>query len=195
MSFCALWYWRPTTWSKPDLLALVPAQIVGIAAGYRLLSVLDPRLVAILVAFITLGFAAFWLLGGGRIVARPRSTPKALLAGAASGATTMIAHSGGPPLAMYLLPLGLPKQVYAGTTSLFFAVANVVKAGPWLLLAQPTRQMWLLMGLCLPFVPLGVWAGYRLHERLSQRGLYGACYALLVVTALKLLWDGVRGYL
>jgi uncharacterized membrane protein YfcA len=96
---------------------------------------------------------------------------------------------------MYLLPLGLPKQVYAGTTSLFFTVANLVKAGPWLLLAHPTRQTWLLMGLCLPVVPLAVWAGYRLHDRLSQQGLYRACYGLLIVTALKLLWDGVRGYL
>jgi uncharacterized membrane protein YfcA len=146
-------------------------------------------------ALITLAFAAFWLIHGGRVEQRPRSVVKALLAGLASGVTSMIAHSGGPPLAMYLLPLGLPKQVYAGTTSVFFMVANVVKAGPWLLLAQPTREMWLLMGLCLPFVPLGVWAGYQLHERLDQQQLYRACYGLLIITALKLLWDGVSGFL
>ena len=39
-----------------------------------------------------------------------------------------------------------------------------------------------------------VWLGWRLHERLDQRQLYRACYALLTVTALKLLWDGLRGY-
>ncbi len=49
------------------------------------------------------------------------------------------------------------------------------------------------MALCLAAVPLGVWAGWRLHERLDQRGLYRACYALLVVTAVKLLWDGLSG--
>ena len=31
--------------------------------------------------------------------------------------------------------------------------------------------------------------------RLDQRQIYRACYGLLVVTALKLLWDGVHGYL
>ena len=36
--------------------------------------------------------------------------------------------------------------------------------------------------------------GWRLLERLDQRQLYRACYALLTVTALKLLWDGRRGY-
>jgi hypothetical protein len=33
-----------------------------------------------------------------------------------------------------------------------------------------------------------------LHEWLDQRQLYCACYALLTVRALKLLWDGLRGH-
>jgi len=105
----------------------------------------------------------------------------------------MAVHSGGPPLALYLLPLGLPKAVHAGTTSVFFTVGNLVKAGPWLVLAEPTPAMWTMMGLCLPAVPLGVWAGWCLHGRLDQRRLYRTAYVLLVVTALKLLWDGVSG--
>lgn len=107
----------------------------------------------------------------------------------------MVAHSGGPPLAMYLLPLGLRKEVYAGTTSLFFTVGNMIKAGPWLLLVKPGADVWTLMACCLPAIPIGVWLGWRLHERLDQTQLYRACYGLLVVTALKLLWDGVSGYL
>ncbi|MCP1842626.1 putative membrane protein YfcA [Bradyrhizobium sp. USDA 4524] len=53
----------------------------------------------------------------------------------------------------------------------------------------------MLMALCVPAVPVGVWAGWRLHERLDQRALYRACYAILVITAAKLLWDGSAGYL
>jgi len=33
------------------------------------------------------------------------------------------------------------------------------------------------------------------HGTLDQRQIYRTCYGLLVVTALKLLWDGVTGYL
>ena len=44
-------------------------------------------------------------------------------------------------------------------------------------------------------IPAGVWLGWRLHGTLDQRQIYRACYGLLVVTALKLLWDGVSGYL
>jgi len=106
----------------------------------------------------------------------------------------MVAHSGGPPLAMYLLPLGMSKGLYAGTTSLFFTVGNALKAVPWLVLVKPGSHVWMLMGISLLAVPVGVWTGWRLHQRLNQLQLYRACYGLLVVTALKLLWDGISGY-
>jgi hypothetical protein len=96
---------------------------------------------------------------------------------------------------MYLLPLGLSKELYAGTTSLFFTVGNATKAMPWLLLVKPTAEVWTLMAVCLFAIPTGVWLGWRLHGTLHQRQIYRACYGLLVVTALKLLWDGVSGYL
>jgi uncharacterized membrane protein YfcA len=96
---------------------------------------------------------------------------------------------------MYLLPLGLSKEIYAGTTSLFFTVGNAAKAVPWLLLVRPTAGAWELMAICLLAIPAGVWLGWRLHGALDQRQIYRACYGLLVVTALKLLWDGVSGYL
>jgi hypothetical protein len=37
--------------------------------------------------------------------------------------------------------------------------------------------------------------GLAAARRANQRQIYRACYALLVVTALKLTWDGVSGYL
>lgn len=195
MDLTALRYWRPSTWSRPDLALLTPSLVVGIGVGYALLDLLDGRAVAIAVALITLGFAALWLRRGGAITPRPRSTPKAIAAGLGSGVTTMVAHSGGPPLALYLLPLGLTKEVYAGTTSLFFTVGNVIKAAPWLLLVTPSPGMWSLMALSASIIPLGVWLGWRLHRSLDQARLFRACYALLTITALKLLWDGVAGYL
>jgi len=187
----ALRYWKARHWSRADLLPLLPALVVGIVGGYLLMRVLDRGLVAIAIALITLAFAALFFAGGGQVAVRPRSIPNALLAGASSGVTTMVAHAGGPPLALYLLRRGLPKEVYAGTTSLFFTVGNAIKMGPWLTLVRPTSELWTLMVLCLPVVPLGVWIGWRLHHRLDQRQLYRICYGLLVLTALKLLWDGV----
>ncbi len=195
MDLFALRYWKPSTWSRPDLVLLVPGLVIGIGIGYLLFSFLDHRFITIVMAAITLMFVGLWVFAGAEVTPHPRSWPKAITAGLASGITTMVAHSGGPPLAMYLLPLGLSKKIYAGTTSLFFTVGNATKAVPWLLLAKPTADVWKLMAICLFAVPTGVWLGWRLHGKLDQREIYRACYGLLLVTALKLLWDGVSGYL
>jgi uncharacterized protein len=195
MDLFALRNFTSATWSKPDLTALVPGLLVGVGVGYLALRLLDPNAVSIVMALITLTFVGLWLRSGGTAIVQPRSATKGAVAGMASGITTMVAHAGGPPLAMYLLPRGLPKQIYAGTTNLVFTVANAVKVVPWLLLVRPSSSLWTLMVLCLPVVPFGVWAGWKLHQRLDQRQMYRACYALLIVTALKLLWDGVTGYM
>jgi uncharacterized membrane protein YfcA len=195
MDLFALRYWKPTTWSKPDLLLLLPGLIIGIAVGYLLFRSLDHRATAIVMAVVTLVFVGLWFAGGGKVTIRRRSPPKAIAAGLTSGVTTMVAHSGGPPLAMYLLPLGLSKEIYAGTTSLFFTVGNATKAVPWLALGHPTANVWILMAACLAAIPVGVWLGWHFHGRLDQQQLYRTCYGLLVVTASKLLWDGLTGYL
>lgn len=195
MDLFALRYWKPSTWSKPDLVLLLPGLVIGIGLGYLLFRVLDHRAVALVMAVVTLIFVGLWFFGDPKVIIAPRSTPKAVAAGLASGVTTMVAHSGGPPLAMYLLPLGLTKEVYAGTTSLFFTVGNATKAVPWLLLTRPSGNEWIVMAICLFAIPTGVWLGWRLHGRLDQQQVFRACYGLLVVTALKLLWDGVSGYL
>jgi uncharacterized protein len=194
MDLFALRYWKPSTWSKPDLLLLLPGLVAGIGFGYLLFRFLDHRAIAIAMAATTLMFVGLWLAAGAEVIVRPRSTPKAITAGLASGVTTMVAHSGGPPLAMYLLPLGLSKEIYAGTTSLFFTVGNATKAVPWLLLVKPTADTWILMAICTLAIPAGVWLGWRLHGSLDQRQIYRICYGLLVVTALKLMWDGASGY-
>jgi uncharacterized protein len=173
----------------------LPGLVIGMGLGFVLFRSLDHRAIAILMAAITLIFVSLWFVGGGKVAVRPRSSSKAIAAGLTSGLTTMVAHSGGPPLAMYLLPLGLSKEIYAGTTSLFFTVGNAIKAVPWLLLVKPAGNDWILMVVCLFAIPTGVWLGWRVHARLDQRQLYRACYGLLVVTAFKLLWDGLSGYL
>ena len=43
MDVVAFRYWKPATWSKPDLAVLVPSLVVGIGLGFLTLSVLDAR--------------------------------------------------------------------------------------------------------------------------------------------------------
>ena len=72
MDVFAFRYWKPATWSRQDLAWLIPPMVAGIGAGWWLISRMSPHWVAIVIAVVTLGFAAQWFIGGSRIVVRPR---------------------------------------------------------------------------------------------------------------------------
>jgi uncharacterized membrane protein YfcA len=193
MDAFALRYFKPSTWSLPDIAILVPAMLFGIGAGYFALRLMNPHVAEVVIAVTTLGFTAQWFLKKGGAPASGASRPLALLAGIASGVTTMVAHAGGPPVAMYLLRRGLPKQIFAGTMIIVFAAGNLIKLPPWLLLAEKPDGFLTLMAICVPVIPLAVALGWRLHNRLDEKRLYQLCNLLLAATSLKLLWDGVAG--
>ena len=101
-----------------------------------------------------------------------------------SGFTSFMAHAGGPPLNVYLLPQGLEKRLFAGTAEVFFMFVNWMKLVPYALLGQfHTGNLTTLLA------PAGIWLGVWLQSRVSDRVFYG----LLLVTGLKLGYDGVVG--
>jgi uncharacterized membrane protein YfcA len=197
MDLFALGKFGPSTWSRPDLSWLVPGLIAGIAAGYLFFAFVDARIVNLGIGLITLSFSADYFMRGrftppsGRAV----SPALALTAGTASGFTTFVAHGGGPPLAMYLLYRGLHKTIYAGTYLAFFMIGNLVKLLPYGLLIWARPWTLAAAALLAPAVPLGVWAGLWLHNRLDQRRLFFWCYVLLTLAAAKLLFDALRAFL
>lgn len=185
------------TWSKPDLVWLLPGLVLGIGIGYLVFRLVDPRIVSLIIGLTTLGFTAHWF-ARGRLAApgaRPVRPPLALVAGTASGFTTFVAHAGGPPVAMYLLARGLTKSVLVGTTVAFFTLGNWLKLPPYLMLGlERPSALWAALALA-PAAPVGVWLGRIVHERLEQRTLFFWCYVLLAVAALKLTADAALALL
>jgi uncharacterized membrane protein YfcA len=196
MDLFALRSFGPASWSKPDLVWLVPGLLVGIVAGYVFFEFVDPRVVALVIGAVTLAFAAdFFLRRRIAAKAHPVSRPLALLAGWASGFTSFIAHAGGPPANMYLLYRGLDKSLYAGTNLAMFTVGNLLKLIPYGFLIWAAPWTLAAAALLMPAVPVGVWAGKWLHDRLEQRRLFFWCYVLLSLAAAKLLYDAARALL
>ncbi len=196
MDVFALGSFGPRTWSKPDLLWLLPSLVLGIALGYFFFTHVDPNLVAAAIGAVTLAFTADWFLRGRKKPPQklPVSPPLALAAGVASGFTTFIAHAGGPPIAMYLLRRGLHKTVFAGTTIAIFTLGNFIKLFPYgLLAAARPSTIWAALALA-PAVPVGVWVGKYLHDRLEQNRLFFWCYLILAFAAAKLLFDSIRAF-
>ena len=197
MDVFAVGAFGPSTWSKKDLAWLLPGLLAGIAIGTAVVGFVDPRIVALVIAIVTLGFTAHYFLRGrsaepGRM---PVSPPLALAAGAASGFTTFVAHAGGPPVALYLLARGVPKTVFAGTNVAFFVFGNVLKLPSYVALGWSRPGVFWAAAALAPAVPIGVWLGKRLHDRLPQAKLFFWCYVVLGLAALKLLFDALRALL
>jgi uncharacterized membrane protein YfcA len=173
------------------LWILLPAGLAGTVLGYLLFDVLSPKTVSAVLGLMTLLFLAQRAWSRAGTEARP--VPKAFtaLAGVVSGVTSFVAHAGGPPISIALLPMRLAPAVFAATTTVFFTVLNASKWLPyaWLGLIDATNM---LSALALaPFAVLGVWAGVKLLRRLPAMWFYRLVSAGLLVTGVKLTWDGL----
>lgn len=185
----------PSSWSKPDLRVLLPGLVAGLALGFLLVTRLDPRLVALVIGAVSVGFALHWFWRQRRKVAavsRPVQPALGFLAGTASGFTTFVAHAGGPPVAMYLIRRNLDKRLFVGTNTAFFTLGNLLKLGPYgvLLSARPDTAVAALM--LAPIIPFAVRLGIALHHRLSQNAILVLTNLLLVVGGLRLLFVSIR---
>ncbi|WP_284177606.1 sulfite exporter TauE/SafE family protein [Rhabdaerophilum sp. SD176] len=185
----------PSSWSKPDLRLLVPGLIAGLGLGWWLFETVDPRLVGLLIGVISLVFAAqwFWKRQAGQIAGgKPPHLGLGLLAGAASGFTTFIAHAGGPPIAIYLVRRGVDKRLFVGTNTAIFTIGNLIKLGPYGLLMAARPETAAAALLLAPVIPLAVMLGIRLHEHLSREAILLITNILLVLGGARLIFVSVK---
>jgi uncharacterized membrane protein YfcA len=183
-------------YSAVNLRRLLPAALVGIAMGALAFGTLDERWLRMIVGAIAVAFALPWLIGvaqrrGQAPAARSAGPLSGVFWGAAAGFTSTLAHAGGPPVAVYLLPQKLPPTLFVGTTVIFFTVVNYTKLIPYAWLGQLRTENLLTSLVLLPLAPLGIRLGRWLHDRLDDVLFYRISYVLLLITGLKLVSEGL----
>lgn len=171
---------------------LVPCGLLGTLMGYLLFKVLDARVVAAMVGGFTLLFLAQRMLFPPKADAPPPSRWVGAFLTVTSGFTSFVAHAGGPPLSVYVIPLRLSPVLFASTLSFFFFSINLSKWIPYGLLGLLDWRNMITSLALLPFVPLGVWTGVRLAKRIKPELFYRFLYAGMFLTGSKLLWDGLH---
>ena len=138
----AVWAYR-RDWDRRNLLILLPSATVGVGLGYVLAEYVSDAGIALAVGLLSVAFAARQLLlerrgAGARLPEKPAGVAAGWFWGLLTGFTSMIGNAGGPTFQVYIMPQRLPRDIFVGTGSVFFAILNWIKVPPFMALGQFT---------------------------------------------------------
>ncbi len=186
-----LWIYR-REYDTRNIMILVPAAAVGILIGWATARITNEDVVKLLVGVIGLAYCGYALWSLYRMPEpQPADVPRGVFWGIISGFTSFVSHAGGPPYQMYVLPQRMEKMVYAGTTTIIFAIINLMKLPPYWLLGQvnlDSLQKCLLLG---PFSLFGAFFGYRMTRLIPEALFFRAVEVALFLVALLLLQESI----
>jgi len=189
MDAVSLWTWR--SWRDAAVLRIMlPAALIGIALGWASAAVTSDAMVRLMVGVVALAFAARAMIGA--LAGAPRHRPwMGWFWGAVAGFTSFVAHAGGPPFQVQVLPKRLDPKVYTGTSVLFFAVVNLVKVVPYAALGFFERRVLVSALLMLPLAVLAVRIGAAIVRRMRPEVFYPFTYAMVTLVGVKLVYEGL----
>ena len=183
------------TWSGNILAIMLPGAAVGIGLGYLLVATISEAAVMAVLGAISILFGAYrlWTERGGRIAAS-RDSPAwvGTLFGVATGFTSQIAHAGGPPFQMWVMPRKLDRDTFVGTSAIFFAIVNWIKVPAYVALGQFTAGNAAATLALLPLAVLSSFAGVKLVRKVPVERFYSVVYWLMIIAGTKLLLDGLQ---
>lgn len=190
-----LWLYRKI-YSPRNLAILIPTGILGVAIGWAIAAHISDVFVGLLVGLVGIGFCLrVWLAGSGPAVARPADLPGGVFWGTLTGFTSFVSHSGAPPFQMYVLPQKLEKLVFAGTSTITFAVINAAKIIPYWELSSFSDVDAKLAAVVFPVGIIGTFAGAKLTKVIPDGLFFRLVQITLFLISLKLVADAARAFL
>jgi len=200
----SVWSFR-RTWDRGLLVLMLPAAAVGVFVGWLLAARVSVAAVELSIGVISIAFSLqrLWAERAVKAAEAVEAGPDrplmglglGALCGAIAGFTSQVAHAGGPPFQIYVLPRRLPRDVFIGTSAIFFATVNWMKVPAYVALGQFTPQVLTTAAVLLPLALASTWAGVWLVRRVPAEGFYRVIYLLLIAVGAKLAWDGAHGLL
>ena len=191
MDLYALWqHWQK--WSKEVIRIIVLGGLLGVLFGGLSFLLWDSQSIRLLIGIIAVSFCTYQVTGLSKKFANMKfGSVGGLLLSGVSGFTSCVAHAGGPPLYIYMLPLKLDKRAYTASIVVYFFAVNYSKIIPYTYYGLFSARELLTALIFLPLVPIGGWLGLRLHERVNERWFYRICYFFLFVLG----WNLILGVL
>ncbi len=188
-----LWMYRKS-YDLRNIVILVPAAAIGIGIGWATASITNEAVVTIMVGVIGLAYCIDAVLKARRnLPPQSADVPRGIFWGAITGFVSFVSHAGAPPYQMYVLPQRLEKMVYAGTSTIVFAIVNLMKLPPYWFLGQVNLSSVETAAKLSPIAIFGAYAGFRLTKILPEKAFYRIVEVALFLVSLKLIYDGVIG--
>lgn len=174
-------------------IALV-GTVLGCGLGWATASIVSESLVRLIIGVIGAAFAVKFIFRHRGVVApRPPTWGRGVFWTSIAGFTSFVSHAGAPPWQIWVMPMGLTKLAFAGTTTIVFAIMNVTKIVPYYMLGQFDPQNLTIAAKLLVPALIGVFIGYKITRRLPDTVFFSiVAWALLVISS-KLIWDGFTG--
>lgn len=172
---------------------MIPAAMAGILLGALFFDTFSDNesVLKLGIGLLSILFVLFEL-GRTRIFDRlgeKRPGPMSgLVLSSLAGFTSTLAHAGGPPATMYLLPQKLPRQTFVGTSVVFFTLVNLIKLIPYGYLGLLRVGNLTTILLLSPVAFVGVWSGIRLNRHFTDKWFNRLVYTLLFLTGIQLIW-------
>lgn len=187
-----VWAYR-RMFDKRNLAILLGGALIGILLGYVFAAHVSDAAVRLAIGMVSGVFGAYRLVRGDKAKTTAPHVPLGTFWGIVTGFTSFIAHAGGPPFQVYMLPQRPGREIFAGTGAMLFAVINLVKVPPYIQLGQFTRQEVLTALVLAPLAMLSSYAGVVLVRKTNPERFYTLVYLLAIAAGLKLCYDGIAG--
>lgn len=192
MDVIVAWLYRkPVPWAL--LWPMAAAGVVGALLGALAFRAIDGTYLAIGLGAMSLaiGLRFFWRRHRERGVAplprdpSHRDWSRLIGLNGASGFTSFFLM-GEAPIQVFLLPFRMAPQVYVSLLVWFFLIVNLVKVPVVMGMGLVTLETLQVSALLLPAMPLGIWAGKRINDRLPKEPFYVVVHVLLVLLGIYL---------
>ena len=185
--FAVVWYNRHAQWKH--ILRLLPFAIIGILLATIVgKNISDATFNHLLAALVITGIVILiWRDLRSEKMKIPKSKWFAASLGSVGGFATMIGNAAGPVMALYLLSMRLPKNIYIGTGAWFFFIINLSKVPlhiwSWKTI---TAESFILDLFVIPAIAFGAFLGIWVVKLLPEKAFRIIVIATTLLSALLL---------
>ena len=166
---------------------------IGVLIGWATANIVIEWVVTLIIGFMGVIFAVNQLSKNSKKKTNliKVNQKKGIFWCSVAGFTSFISHNGGPPWQIFVLPLGLSKVVYVGTSVIAFSYVNAIKVIPYFFLGQLIFQSIKIALFLLIPASLAVYIGYLAIKIIPERIFYLLVSWALLIISFKLIWDGL----